>query len=120
MNINYRALAAYAGEWLLCSRPDPIHIGEGEEIPDFATAVYVALGLQSEVLYVGSVRRVNPRAVKARVSEHLAKRDRFENWNLLYVVPLRPETPLTAVRTIEGRIGQHLGPTSSRALPRLK
>lgn len=120
MSVNYEALAGYADEFLAERLAEPVHIGVGEPIPDLAVAVYVALGIDGHVLYVGSVHRpTDPRGVSARLGEHLKKQDRFETWDMLYLIPLKPETPIATVRRIEGRIGAHLGPQKSIALPRI-
>jgi hypothetical protein len=58
--------------------------------------------------------------VRSRLEEHLRRYERFETWDLLYLVPLKPDTPMGDVRRIEGRIGAHLRPSTSRALPRLR
>src|SRR5690348_11852955 len=119
--INYAALTTFAGEFLGEPRPEPIQIGSGESVPAFPVAVYVAVGLDGSVLYVGSVcRPQDEQGVGSRLDEHLRKLDRFQTWNLLYVIPLRPDTPLSTVRRIEGRVGAHLAPAKSRALPRLR
>jgi hypothetical protein len=120
LSINYEALAAYAGECLAERIPEPIHIGVGEQIPNLAVAVYVAVGTDGSVLYVGSVCRPSDlRGVNSRLSEHLRRQERFETWDLLYLIPLKPQTPIATVRRIEGRIGAHLGPRGSAALPRI-
>lgn len=119
-SVNYQALEAYAGEHLASSLPDPYGIGRGEAVPDCAVAVYVAVGVDGRVLYVGSVvRRADPKAVANRLAEHLRQPQRLAAWNSLYLIPLREDTPLEVVRRIEGRIGAHLAPGMSKALPRL-
>lgn len=118
--MNYDAIAAYAGEHLEQLLPDPINIGRGGQVPDFAVGVYVAVGLDGTVLYVGSVHRPgNQSGVQARIDEHRRQLDRLQTWDKIYVVPLVADTPLSTVRRIEGRIGAHLAPSASRALPRL-
>ena len=99
--------------------PEPVDIGRGHEVPAFRNAVYVAVGLDGEVLYVGSTARISENALKKRIREHSQRPGRFARWSLLYVVPLMDSTPLTAVRQIEGRVGAHLGPKESKALPRI-
>lgn len=118
--IDYEVLAQYAGEYLLEALRDPIKIGSGERVPNYRVAVYVALGLSGEVLYVGSVvRPEDSKGMQARLSEHLRHKERFQQWDTLILFPLRSDTPLVAVRRIEGRIGAHLRPSMSRALPQL-
>lgn len=117
---NYSAVARYADEYLEAALPEPVDLGEGKPIPSYPVAVYVAVGLSGEVLYVGSVCRPDdPAGVASRMEEHLRKLDRLQTWAQLYVVPLRADTPLTTVRRIEGRIGAHLAPVMNRALPRI-
>lgn len=118
--VNYEAVAAYAGEFLAARWPDPIEIGGGEAIPDVSSAVYIALGMDDGVLYVGSVHRPEvPSGLAARLDEHLRTFAKRTAWNRLLVVPLVDSTPESEVRRIEGRIGAHLAPLASKALPGL-
>jgi hypothetical protein len=119
--VNYEALCSYAGEQLADPMPTMIRIGSGEAIPDVSVAVYVAVGVEGQVLYVGSVSRPqDPGGVRRRLAEHRRRLDRLNSWDGLYLIPLRTDTPLDEVRRIEGRVGAHLRPASSRALPRLR
>ena len=119
--LDYEVLTQYAGDHLLESVPTAVRIGAGEAVSDYAAAVYVALGLTGEVLYVGSVcRPENPRAVGARLAEHLRRLERFQQWDSLLIFPLKPDTSLADVRRIEGRIGAHLRPSTSKVLPSLR
>lgn len=119
--MNYRAMCAYAGEYLGTLMPDPIHIGQGEAVPAVSVGVYVAVGLDGEVLYVGSATRpLDEYGVRSRIEEHLRRHERRELWESVYIVPLLNDTPLSEVRRIEGRIGRHLAPRTTRALPNLR
>lgn len=119
--MNYDALCRYAGTYLDERSPEPVAIGRGETVPDIRVAVYVAVGVDGTVLYVGSVvRPQNPVGVRSRLEEHLRKQERFETWDQLFLVPLKVDTPLGEVRRVEARIGAHLRPSRSRALPRLR
>lgn len=120
-SLNYGALAHYASSYLLESWPDPIHIGAGEAIPDCDAAVYVAIDVQGNVAYVGSACRPDGgRAAAQRLAEHLRRHDRFQQWDYLYLFPLRGDTPLPMVRRIEGRIGRHLRPSENMSLPSVR
>lgn len=119
--MNYDALCAYAGEFLYSPWPSPIEVGRGQLVPPLSVGVYVAVGIDSRVLYVGSVwRPTDEYGVRSRVEEHLRQHARQESWNQVFIVPLKSETPLPEVRRIEGRIGAHLRPTMSNALPKLR
>ncbi len=119
--MNYDALSEYAGSFLLEAVGEAIHVGSGEEVPAYSTAVYVAVGVDGSVLYVGSVARPNdPTGLRARIDEHLRKHERSQGWDQIHVIPLLADTPLMEVRRIEGRVGAHLAPSMSQALPRLQ
>lgn len=118
--MNYEALCGYAGDHLQTRWPDPVEVGSGELIPQLSVGVYVALGVDETVLYVGSVcRPENAFGVRARVEEHLRKHERHAAWNKVLLLPLKSDTPLSEVRRIEGRVGAHLRPAMSNALPKL-
>lgn len=116
----YEALLAYAGPHLLEPDPRPYRIGTGELPPDYSVAVYTALAVDGSVAYVGSVARARASSgLRARLAEHARTLEKFSTWDVVYVVPLRPSTPVEEVRHVEGRIGAHLRPRKSRALPRI-
>lgn len=120
-SLNYDALCYYAGGYLDGRIPEPIAIGHGDPVPDVPVAVYIAVGVTGAVLYVGSVVRPKDSAgAGSRLGEHLRNHAKFASWNQLYLIPLKSSTPVEEVRRIEGRIGAHLRPRMSRALPRLR
>ncbi|WFB08190.1 hypothetical protein LRS74_14865 [Streptomyces sp. LX-29] len=41
------------------------------------------------------------------------------DWTSVYVIPLNDDTPVRAVRRIEGRIGIAAGPERNKSLPRI-
>jgi hypothetical protein len=115
----YGVCARYAGDALLERDEHAYQIGSGEALPGYSCAVYIAIGVDGGVDYVGSVDRTMAGADRRRLAEHLKDNERFRNWATMYLVPLRPDTPHAAVLDIEGRIGAHLGPTRNRRLPKL-
>lgn len=114
----YMALAALAGDHLHQPVPHPVEIDEGCELVASA-AVYIAINRFGTVEYVGSVDRSgHPIGLHRRIREHLRLPGRSGRWVRLWVLPLKPGTPRSVVRELEGEVGRLLCPTGGRRLPR--
>ncbi|MFI9009908.1 hypothetical protein ACIGNX_22015 [Actinosynnema sp. NPDC053489] len=81
-------------------------------------AVYVGIGGDGTVLYVGSVCRAEPGAVADRLREHLRTGFKAATWDTAWIFPLWPATPEHVVRQAESRVATLAGrPPQSLALP---
>ncbi|MBZ6093275.1 hypothetical protein KVH02_33935 [Streptomyces olivaceus] len=80
-----------------------------------AKAVYVVCGWSGRILYVGSTTV----GVATRFAQHARDVRKTIDWTTAYVIPLKDDTPVRAVRRIEGRIGMAMGPERNKALPRI-
>jgi hypothetical protein len=87
-------------------------------LPAIRNAVYLAATQERELLYVGSVARAHPTALRDRVAEHVRENWKAWSWAWLWVVPLKPDIAALRVREVEGRIGRRFGPPQNRRLPR--
>lgn len=115
----YRAIAAYAGEWLVEPLPGSRPVDEATGLAA-STAVYVVCDALERIRYVGSVRR--PRLVgglAARLREHLRDPVTRLTWHTVWVLPLRDETPVGVVRQLEGAVGIDLQPLGNQRLPKI-
>lgn len=115
----YRICARYAGTNLLRLDERRYAIGAGEDLPDYSCAVYIAIDVDGNVDYVGSVRRTSGAAARQRLAEHLADNARFRAWAEMMLIPLSPGTPHSMVLKTEGRVGAHLAPRRNKRLPTL-
>lgn len=107
----YRSIADLIGDHL--SEPLP-HLYVGDAVPPLASAIYVGVGPRGDIRYVGSVHRPRDRvAVARRLREHRAA----ERWSTTAIFPLRPTTPRSTVRELEGAVGDVLWPRDNRRLP---
>jgi hypothetical protein len=116
----YHRLADSIGDRLLAQRRPVAHvIVELLAAPTAQRcAVYVAIGGDGTVLYVGSVCRVEPGAVAARLREHLKEGFKAAAWNTVWIFSLRSETPVEVVRQAESRVATLVGrPPHNWALP---
>ncbi|MCT9138693.1 GIY-YIG nuclease family protein [Streptomyces violarus] len=80
-----------------------------------AQAIYVVCGWSGRILYVGSTTV----GVATRFAQHARDVRKTIDWTTAYVIPLKDDTPVRAVRRIEGRIGMAMGPERNKALPRI-
>ncbi|MFD9120530.1 GIY-YIG nuclease family protein [Streptomyces bottropensis] len=80
-----------------------------------AKAIYVVCGWSGRILYVGSTTV----GVATRFAQHARDVRKTIDWTTAYVIPLKDDTPVRAVRRIEGRIGMAMGPERNKALPRI-
>jgi hypothetical protein len=113
---DYERVARYAGHYLRRSHPWPV----AAVVPfplDPNTAVYMACDASGTCVNVGSVARTDS-GLAARIYEHLCDPRKRRNWDHVWVLVLRDETPLAEVRRLEGVVGAHLGPTGNRWLPK--
>ncbi|MFC7806091.1 GIY-YIG nuclease family protein [Streptomyces olivaceus] len=109
------SLAAYAGDWLRDDGPaGPLPFGPKVTL-SAAKAVYVVSGWSGRILYVGSTTV----GVATRFAQHAQDVRKTIDWTTAYVIPLKDDTPVRAVRRIEGRIGVAMGPERNKALPRI-
>lgn len=109
------SLAAYAGDWLRDDGPaGPLPFGPKVTLRA-AKAVYVVCGWSGRSLYVGSTTV----GVATRFAQHARDVRKTIDWTTAYVIPLKDDTPVRAVRRIEGRIGVAMGPERNKALPRI-
>jgi hypothetical protein len=115
----YRAICRYAGEWL--DRPLPRAIPLDEITTITATSgVYVVCEPLGRVQYVGSVCRPDRTSgVAGRLREHLREGHKRLGWKTVWVVPLKPETPVEIVRSVEACVGVDLEPRGKNRLPAL-
>jgi hypothetical protein len=117
--VRYRAICRYAGAWLDEPLPRRIALDQLDEITA-RSGVYVVCEPQERVQYVGSVCRPRtPGAVARRLREHLQEGHKRLGWKWVWVVPLKLETPLPVVRSVEACIGADLAPRSRNRLPKL-
>lgn len=114
----YRATAKYAGEWLVETPFRRLPVDEPDELPTMGCAIYIVEDALGEIDYVGSVCRKD-RGAEKRLREHLRNPRKRKRWHTVAVIPLHPETPLEAVRSIEAAVGADLLPKNTRRLPRL-
>jgi len=113
----YMETAALLGPLLAAIRPTPFEL-TGDDLPAAASAVYIAVDEHDEVVYVGSVRRSNDRALRRRVAEHRRDRPEARTWRRLWVLLLVDTAGTGDVRWAEARVGRHLRPHDNRRLPR--
>jgi hypothetical protein len=111
----YRVLCSYAGLSLSSCHPWPVPAVVPFPVRA-AAAVYVVDDETGRCCYVGSVRR-GPGGLADRLADHLGDPTKRARWHTVWVMPLRPETPVAEVRRIEGVVGAHLGPYLSSRLP---
>ncbi|MGK5681162.1 hypothetical protein [Actinoplanes sp. URMC 104] len=83
---------------------------------EFVTAVYIAADSNNAVRYVGSAVRSGLAGVDDRIQEHV-RTGRAARWTRLMVVPVIPDTEVSLVRRIEGRVGAVLRPLDTMRLP---
>jgi hypothetical protein len=116
----YNELVQLAGEWADGSHPWRKNLlADGSvPVPASRNAIYVICRRDGDVSYVGSVSRAVRGAAVCRVGDHLRSSSRVRTWASVWFVPLKPDTPMTEVRRIEGRIGRYLLPSDNRRLPR--
>lgn len=114
----YRQVARYAGRHLSYLRPFPVPAVTPFPVR-VANAVYIATDAATNVVYVGSVARTTG-GVATRIAEHLTDWSKRHSWRHVWVIPLRLDTSIEDVRSIEGVVGAHLGPTGSQYLPRVR
>lgn len=108
----YYAIADLIGVYLAETLP---RLYVGDNVPPITSAIYVGVGPLGDVRYVGSVHRPrDPSALIRRMREHRSS----ERWAVTAVFPLRPETPRSTVRELEGTVGDVLWPLDTRRLPR--
>ncbi|MEV0611520.1 hypothetical protein AB0I61_34780 [Polymorphospora rubra] len=86
---------------------------------EFVTAVYIAADSNNAVRYVGSADRSGLASVDDRIQEHV-RAGRATRWIRLMVVPLIPDTEVTLVRRVEGRVGAVLQPLDTMRLPAIR
>jgi hypothetical protein len=116
----YRAISAYAGEWLLAAPFRKFSVDEAAELAPTGCAVYIVDDAFGDVDYVGSVCRVaEADGTLRRLSEHLRDPLKRQRWHRITVIALRRNTPLQIVRDIEAAIGADLLPKRNRRLPPL-
>jgi hypothetical protein len=116
----YFRLATVIGDGLLGGRqPAALPLQQILDTPTGETrAVYVALGGDGEVLYVGSVCRATSGAVADRVREHIRTGKKAATWDRVWVFPLRADVSVHDVRQAEGRVATVLRrPPHNRAVP---
>jgi hypothetical protein len=115
----YRAICRYAGDWLDEPVPRAVPLDEIDAVTA-RSGVYVICEPLERVQYVGSVCRPNrPRGVASRLREHLRDKHKGLGWKTVWIVPLKPETPVAVVRSVEACVGADLGPLGGDRLPRL-
>ena len=112
-------MCALVGRWLEREDPEVRPIGE---FCDCRVGIYFLSHHDPihgvlQVDYVGSARRTEA-DVANRINAHLlvvAKRERFTSQ---VVIPLRPDTPVTEVRRLEGRVARAMNvPPWCRRVP---
>jgi hypothetical protein len=115
----YRAISRYAGEWLDTPLPRAFPIDEIDAIR-VCSGVYVVCEPLERVQYVGSVCRPESVAgISERLREHLREGHKRLNWKTVWVLPLKRDTPVSVVRSVEACVGADLGPLGGDRLPRL-
>ena len=113
----YVSLTKYAGVSLAWSHPWPVPA----RVPfplNLEAAIYIAYGRDRHCRYVGSVARIDTGGLSSRIADHLRDSQKRETWTDLWVLPLKPDTPLVSIRKLEGVIGAHLRPIDNIRLPR--
>lgn len=112
----YWACVVLAGEWAAGYLPRPYALTRDDPLPRTRRAIYIVTDYRSEVLYVGKTVR----GAKSRRLEHVRDRAKALGWAAMWIVPLRDDTPLSAVLAAEGTIGDRLRPRHNRRLPRAR
>src|SRR4051794_29832158 len=108
----YRQLALMMGAAL--AQPMPRLFPTTGVVPAVGAAVYIGLGADRKVDYVGSVCRPrDPTGLASRLREHDARR----RWKYVVVSPLRPDTAVATVHMFEGAVGRITRPSGNRRLP---
>lgn len=111
----YRDVRVLAGQWAGKADPVPYSLGTSvSSVPGSGPVVYVVGGIAGDVAYVGS----SMKGAASRLRRHLAESAKTRSWRAVWLIPLLPDTPETAVRRIEGRVGRRLNPTGTERLPR--
>jgi hypothetical protein len=116
----YRSLCRYAGEWINGPVERSFALDDLDSIVA-CSGIYVVCEPLERVQYVGSVCRPASRAgVADRLREHLREGHKRLRWKTVWVVPLKTETPLNVVRSIEACVGRDLDPIGGGRLPALQ
>jgi hypothetical protein len=113
----YVEASSLLGPLLTQLQPQPLD-PTSNDLPDACNAVYIATSAAHEVLYVGSVARGRPNALRCRISEHLKLRPGATEWANLWVLRLADDRTRPEVRWAEGRVGRFLNPADNIRLPR--
>ena len=112
----YSELARLAVPWCAGLYPRPIPIERVREAL-VSTGIYLACAADGTLRYVGmAVRRADAVGVGGRVREH--KVSRRAEWDRVWIVPLRPDTPRSVARSIESLFIRMLRPTDNIDLSR--
>jgi hypothetical protein len=117
MNDKHYAIArGMAGAWTTKSVPVRFNLARGvpRALPADRTAIYIVERSTGRTAYVGQTHQ----GVAVRLTQHVRQWERATTWAWAWVIPLRDETPDTALSRIEGRIGAWLRPVDCRRLPR--
>jgi hypothetical protein len=115
----YWVACTLAGDWRRGYLPHGVNLLSAEpRLPHLRKAVYVVTDRAGRVAYVGKVCRPEDiAAVESRLREHVEQLEKAMTWAMLYVVPLKSETPDVVVEYIEGLIGERLKPYQNKRLP---
>ncbi|WP_103338810.1 hypothetical protein [Amycolatopsis sp. CA-126428] len=82
------------------------------------SAVYITWDPRGGCRYVGSGCRLEDvTAVRARVREHLRRRERRARWYAVTILPVTPKTSLEVIRRCEGWVAFVLRPAEGSAHP---
>ena len=109
---SYREVARLARDWVRGLFPRPIRAPDISRIRA-GVGLYLACQAGGQLHYIGSVVRPNDsRGIAKRISQH--PRKVRAKWWLLWVLPLRDDTPRNVVLSIEGQAIDLLNPPGNR------
>ena len=79
---------------------------------EYRNVVYIVVDSDSLAVYVGSTNRT----IGERLSEHIKIENR-QNWDRVYILPLKDGLDEATLRKFEGLVGRRLRPYGNSKLP---
>lgn len=107
--LRYRELAGLAGEWLEAYIDGPLRVGDSSGHEE--RAIYVVENGMGMACYAGQTHPadVSRGVAGVRIRQHLREPSKAAEWELYWVIPLRPGTPDVTVDHLEHLVCSRLG-----------
>lgn len=109
-------LYAEATQWTHQYLREARWVYEPSALPNISRCVYVVLGRDGRVAYVGSTSR-SLGGLRERWCEHESRGMLLDTWKRVWVIEVSDECSDESLRWVEGMVGLVLSPSDNRRLP---